>query len=213
MAFIFDKASSVVVGTFNMYILHPQWLARHGIIAEGTEVGIETNFSQPGFRFRFPENKATWSIAPNRLAIESQDPGFDCGRVIADILAVLPETPLVASGNNVHYQASTSELDNLSDAIRGFPRVESPRSEQRVEQRTFHTGVKRNEHQTINLQISLESDSVKLACNVHTELSNREDFNEAAKLAAGQFFEDRAEVKTLAQHFFGTSIAHGPDNA
>ena len=213
MAFKFEKASCVVVGTFNMYILHPQWLAKHKIIEEDMEVGIETNLTQPGFRFRFPKDKAIWSVAPNRLAIESEDPKTDCGRMVAKILDVLPETPLFAMGNNVHYHAELSELENLSEEIRKFPRAESPTPGQAVAQRTFHVGVKRGEHETVNLQISLENDDIKLACNVHTELGNREDANKAAVAAAERFFEDRDEAKFLAQHFFGTSIDHDSNNS
>jgi hypothetical protein len=47
----------------------------------------------------------------------------------------------------------------------------------------------------------------------NAELTNREKANEAAVVAAEQFFEDRAEAKSLAQHFYGTSISHGTDNA
>jgi len=213
VAFRFQKASCVVVGTFNMYILHPQWLARHEIIESGTEVPIDTNLTQPGFRLRFPKDKAIWNVAPNRLAIESQDPQTDCGQIVAKILRVLPETPLFALGNNVHYQAERSELESLSDTIRAFPRAKSPAQEQSIVQRTFHVGVKRTEHETINLQISLKDDSIELACNVHSELANREKANEAAVSAAERFFEDRAEAKSLAQHFYGTSIDHGTDNA
>ena len=208
MAFKFEKASCVVVGTFNMYILHPQWLARHKIIETGMEVGIETNLTQPGFRFRFPKDKAIWSVSPHRLAIESPDPETDCGGAAAKILEVLPETPLFALGNNVHYQAELSQLEHLSEAIREFPHAKSPTPEQSVAQRTFHVGVKRAEHETVNLQISLEADCMKLACNVHTELANREDANDAAVDAAKRFFEDRTEAKSLARHFFGTSIDH-----
>ncbi len=213
MAFKFEKASCVVVGTFNMYILHPQWLAKHKIIETGTEVGIETNLTRPGFRFRFPKDKAVWSVAPNRLAIESQDPETDCGETVAKILRALPETPLFALGNNAHYQAELSELENLSPSIRDFPETEPPTKEQSVLQRAFHAGVKRGEHETVNLQISLPHDSIELACNVHTELANREKYNDAAVDAAKRFFEDRTEAKSLAQHFFGTLIDHGPANS
>ena len=202
----------MVIGTFNMYILNPQWLAKRGIIEKGTEVGIETNLAQPGFRFRFPKSKAIWNVAPDRLTIESQSPETDCGQMAANILRVLPETPLSAMGNNFHYQAEPSELENLLAAIREFPRAESPTSGQVVSQRTFHVGVKRAEHETVNLQLSLEDDYMKLACNVHTELGNREDANDAAVAAAKRFVGDRAEAKSLAQHFFGTSIDHDIDN-
>lgn len=203
MVFRFEKASCVVVGTFNMYIFHPQWLAKHEIIEKGMEVGIEANLTQPGFRFRFPEGKAIWSVAPNRLVIESRDPDTHCGHMVAKILRILPETPLFALGNNVHYQAELSELENLSEAIREFPRVDPPTPEQSVVDRTFQVGVKRDDFQTVNLQISLKEDSIDLACNVHVELANREKANEEALDAAKQFFQDRTDATSLAQHAFG----------
>jgi hypothetical protein len=213
VAFQFEKASCVVVGTFNMYIFHPPWLEKHEIIRKGTEVGIDTNLIRPGFRFRFPQYKATWMVAPDRLAVESDEPKTDCGKPVAKVLRVLPETPLFALGNNVHYKAELSELENLSEAIRGFPCMECPTRGQSVVQRTFHVGIKRNEHETITLQISLKEDSIELACNVHVELDNREKASEVAVTAAEQFFGDQSEAMTLAQHHFGVSIDHGSDNA
>lgn len=212
MAFRFQKASCVVVGTFNMYIVHPEWLARHDIIERGMEVGIETNLAQPGFRFHFPKGKPTWSIAPNRIAVETQDPETDCGTAIAKILRVLPETPLFGLGNNAVYEADLSELDNLAPTIRDFPWPESPNEGETVRQKTFHVGVKRTEYEVANLQIAVREDNIELSCNLHSKLENRSDFNAAAVTAAERFFDDRKYSKILAQHFFGTSIDHGsPD--
>ena len=213
MAFQFEKASCVVVGTFNMYILHPNWLAKHGIIEKGLEVGIETNLTQPGLRFRFVGDETIWNVAPNRLTIESQAPGTDCGKAIAKVLEVLPHTPLSAIGNNVHYQAELSELETLSAAIREFQYPKSAKEEEPVVQRAFHVGVKRGEHETANLQILLKDEAIELLCNVHSELANREEANEAAVAAAKRFFDDRTEAKALAQHYFGTSIDNDTDNA
>jgi len=206
VAFQFRKASCVVVGTFNIYILHPQWLTKHGIVAEGTELAIETNLSQPGFRFQFPNSRSTWSIAPVRIGVESQDPDMDCGRVVASILRALPETPLLALGNNVVYQADLGELATLSAAIRDFPRNQRADEGEMVVQRTFHAGVKHGENATFNLQLSLTADSVELVCNVHTALESLADANAAAVAAAEQFIENRRRSRTLAQHFFGASI-------
>ena len=208
MAFRFEKASCVVVGTFNMYILHPSWLVKRQIIETGVEVGIETNLTQAGFRFRFPKDKTVWSIAPNRLVLETKDPEADCGQIVAKILKALPETPLFGLGNNVHYHAELSELDNLSEAIREFPRTESPKPEQSVVQRTFHVGVKRSEQETVNLQILIKDDSVELACNIHTKLDGRDEANNEAIAAAEGFFRDQDMSEELARHFFGVTISH-----
>ncbi len=84
--FRFQKASCVVVGTFNIHILHPQWLARRGLIQQGLEIGVETNLTRPGIRLRFPEHGALWSISPDRLVIETDHAAFDCGQLAAHVL-------------------------------------------------------------------------------------------------------------------------------
>ena len=213
MAFQFDKASCIVVGTFNMYIFHPQWLVQREVIPEGTELGIETNLTQPGFRFRLAKFQAALHVAPTQLVVESVDRNFDCGGVVAKVLAKLPETPVFALGNNAFYKAAPPELENLSAAIRGFPRPECPSPGQSLVQRTYHTAVKRGEHETINVQIVLKDDSLELACNVHTELESRPHPSEAAVVAARRFFDDRMEAQSLARHFFGALIPDAPDNA
>jgi len=208
VAFRFEKASCVVVGTFNMYILHQQWLAKHNIIEPDLEVGIETNLTKPGFRFRFPQNDPIWSVTPNRLAVESQDPQTDCGEIVAKVLAILPETPLFVLGNNFHYRAAWSERENLSPTIRNFPETDLP-----MLQWTYHAGIQRGERVTANIQIALKKDdSIELIFNIHNELGSTENANEEAMSAAKRFFNDRDETMDLAQQFFGISIDHAPDH-
>ena len=212
MVFHFEKASCVVVGTFNMYILHPQWLVRNKIIDDPIEVGFETNLARPGFRFRFEKDRSVWSVAPDRLTIETEDPQVDCGKPIAKILQVLSHTPLLALGNNNHYRADLSDLETLSESIREFPRTESPTPDHKVVQRTFHVGIKRTEHEAVNLQIAVKEDFIGLACNVHTNLGGSETPSDRAIAAAERFLDDRAESKSLAQHFFGAAINHAPNS-
>jgi len=212
VAFQFKKASCVVAGTFNMYLIHPKWLAKHEIIEQG-EVGIHFNLAQPGFRFVPTKHKVIWTVAPDRLVIESEDPATDCGATAAAVLRKLPETPLFGIGNNVVYRADISEMAALARPIRHFLETSSPAPDQTLAQRSFHVAVKQGEHQTTNLQVSVKEDGIELLCNVHTELRDREDANQAAVDAAGQFFRDRTAVKPLIQHFFAAEIEHAPDNA
>ena len=196
-----------------MYILTPAWLAKHGIIETGSEVGIEADLTQPGFRYQFPKDKATWSVTPHRIVIESQNPETDCGVIIAKILQVLPETPLLVLGSNTHYHSDLSERENLSPSIRDFPDTQPPSKERSLLQRTFHEAVKLSENAIVNLQIAIKEDSINLDCNVHHDLDNCDNRNEVAVAAAERFFRDRDEAKSLAQHFFGASIDHDPNNA
>ena len=166
MAFKFQKASCVVVGTFNIYILHPQWLAKHGVIdlEGGTGVFMEGNLSQPGFRFRLSKDRVawnTWSIAPSQIAVETEDPAADCGAMIAAVLEALPETPLFGLGNNVVYRADLADLETLPGPIREFPQVQSPNTGDKVVQRTFHVGIKHGEDRSTNLQISIREGDIE----------------------------------------------------
>lgn len=142
------------------------------------------------------------------MSIESKDPETDCGEAVARILRALPETPLFALGNNIHYQAERSEWDDLAPAIRDFPATDPPAKGQSVVQRTLHVGVKRDEYTTVNLQLALKEHRIELACNVHSELGDRDHPNEAAIDAAKRFLEDRTEGELIAQHFLRASIDH-----
>ena len=196
-----------------MYIFHPQWLVQRNVIDEGTEIGIETNVRQPGFRFRLPKFQARLHVAPTQLVVESQDPSFNCGEVVAKALEKLPETPVFALGNNAFYKAEPSEAENLSPAIREFPLAKPPSPTQSLSQRTFHAAIKRGEHEIVNVQIALKDDLIELACNVHTELESRPRPSEAAAIAARRFFNDRMEAQSLAQHYFGALTPDAPDHA
>jgi hypothetical protein len=211
VAFQFEKASCVVVGTFNMYILHPQWLLKNNILENPADTGFEINLARPGFRFRF--ESLTISVSPDRLAIETQDPAADCGKTIAAILEKLPHTPLFALGNNAQYRADTAEAAELSQPIRDWPRIESPMPASAVVQRTFHVGIKRAERENVNLQIAIKENSLELISNVHVDLTGSELPSVPAVAAANRFFEDRQESKILAQHFFGTTIDHATHRA
>ena len=212
MAFQFKKASCVVAGTFNMYIIHPKWLVKHDIMEQG-EVGIDFNLAQPGFRLVPARHKVTWTVAPDRIVIESENPAMDCGAMAAAVLRRLPETPLFGIGNNVVYQADLSEVAVLAQSVREFLETPSPTPDQTLAQRSFHVAVKQGEHRITNLQVSVKEDGIEMLCNVHTELRDRDDANQAAVEAAESFFQHREAVKPLAQHFFATIIKPAPDNA
>jgi hypothetical protein len=201
----------VVVGTFNIYILHPHWLAKHGLIEKGTGVLMETNVAQAGFRFRMPKDRVTWRIAPTQIAVETEVPEVDCGAIIATVLDALPETPLFGLGNNAVYAADLTALDALPEHVRKFPQCQSAGVKETVVQRTFHVGLKHDEHRFTNLQISIEEEGIELLHNVHTELRDR-DTRTAAIPAAKMFFEDRETAKDLMQRFLGTGIEYGTSN-
>lgn len=212
MAFHLKNASCVVLGTFNMYIIHPRWLAKHEIIDKGVEVGIQTNLTEPGFRFLFPQHKTTWTVAPDRIVIESDDPTIDCGALVAAVLRKLPETPFRAIGNNTVYEADRAETTALTQSLRDFLQTGSPPSGETVLQHSFSVAARLGEQREANLQMSVEQDRLELGCNVQTELRGLEDTAVACQ-AAERFFQDRSAIEPLVLHFFGARIGHGASNA
>ena len=56
MSFRFTSASCVAVGTFNIYIIQPQWLAQMGVWLKGEKFNLQTDLSRPGFKFHRSEN-------------------------------------------------------------------------------------------------------------------------------------------------------------
>jgi hypothetical protein len=213
VVFRFQKASCVVVGTFNIHILHPQWLARRGIIQQGLEIGVETNLTRPGIRLRFPEHGALWSISPDRLVIETDDAVFDCGQLAAHVLRILPETPVFGLGNNLHCVADPGEAGNLPRVLREFPEADGGSPPLETVQRTLHWAFSRGEHETINLQLAMKDEEIELLSNVHYGTGASDEPNVATVAAAERFFADCVESMRLAERAFGVIIHHDSDNA
>ncbi|HEY4761959.1 MAG TPA: hypothetical protein VIH42_15385 [Thermoguttaceae bacterium] len=212
MPFKFKKASCVVVGSFNIYIIHPKWLVKHKIIQDEVEVAIQFNLEQAGFRYHIPKHKVTWNVAPDRIVVESEDPEVDCGDFLSKMLIKLPETPLFAIGNNVIYEAEKDELNLLAQTIRDFISSVSQIGSETLVQQSFHVALERQKHEIVNLQISIKNDRIVLMSNVHTNLRDRSDSCDAAVKAAMQFIEDKNSVKPLVHHYFGMTIEHGTYN-
>lgn len=213
MTFKFKKASCVVVGSFNIYIIHPKWLVKHKIIENEVEVAIQFNLEQAGFSYHIPKHKVTWNVAPDKIVVESEDPDVDCGDFLSKVLDKLPETPLFAIGNNVIYEAEKDELSLLAQPIRDFINTVSPIGSETLVQQSFHVALEREKYKITNIQLSIKNDRFVLMCNVHTELRDRSDAWEAAVLATKQLIEDRNSVKPLVHHYFGMTIEHGTYNA
>jgi hypothetical protein len=205
MPFKFKKASCVVVGSFNIYIIHPKWLVKHGIIESEVEVGILLNLEQAGFRYQIPKHRISWYVAPDKIVVESEHPEVDCGDYVFRVLAKLPETPLFAIGNNVTYEAEKAETSLLNQTIRDFINTTTPIDSEAITERSFHVALERQKHEVINLQISIKNDGIVLMCNVHTNLRDREDVCDAAGRVARSFIDDRDFIKPLIHHYFGVT--------
>jgi hypothetical protein len=206
VAFQFKKATCVVAGTFNMYIVQPQWLTKIGVFETGTKVGIWTKFDEPGFRFQPQDLPNRWYVTPNRIEIETDSPAENCGQKMATVLASLPWTPLLAIGNNTVYEAPVSELDELSDLKQFSP---APPAEFRIAQRSLVLALMHGE-QLYNLQLSLTDEVIELSVNVHTELGNKE--SQYSQEAARNFLNHRETAEFLIANVLKARINHVASN-
>jgi hypothetical protein len=202
VAFQFKRASCVAVGTFNMYIIQPRWLAKVGIIPQGIEVAIETKLDEPGFRFWSPKLPVRWFVTPSRVQVETLHADADCGEAVAKVFEALPQTPLIALGNNAIYQAPLGDLEALP--ILSSLRREGPEGFKAV-QTSLHYGMRR-EDTTFNAQLAITEKELELAVNAHTKL--REMNPEDAAKVARRFFEDRRTAEQLIAHLFQVRVTY-----
>jgi hypothetical protein len=201
MAICFRKASCVAVGAFNVYIVQPHWLASKDLLPKGLEVVIESKMDEPGFRFTSAQLKVRWFITPTRIAIETDDPAEDCGDLMARLLRWLPETPVVAIGNNANYEAKPA-----AGMVRGLP--DYPISQtlpgDRLSQRSFHVAVQRDKC-VFNLQLSLTAERIELLINSHCPIAG-ERGAALAQEHAKQFLEHRRMGGELARHHLKVDV-------
>jgi hypothetical protein len=206
VAFRFKKASSVAVGTFNMYIVQPAWLAKIGLIPAGTQMTIASKLDEPGFRFFSPKLRSRWFVTPGRIEVETESHEEDCGTLLATVLEQLPWTPLLGIGNNAIYTAGLDELERLP-SLGCF----SPTGPEGYElaQRTFHLGVSRQE-ETFNLQLAIMKEEIEISANTHRE--TRGDESSVAQETARKFFDHRRESEKLLRSLFQAEIDYGTAN-
>ena len=166
MAFTFKNSSCVVIGTFNIYILQPKYLAEMGVIERGHEVRLSADLSQPGIRFQI--QTANWIVRPERLTVETDDRDFNCGETVASVLDALPWTPIKAVGINVSFQAGLERLDNLPDHVR-LPRLVNSDG---LTHRAMSLGIANDEFVT-NFTLAASPEEVSLSINVHFDVKQR----------------------------------------
>ena len=207
MAIAFHESNLVLIGTFNIYIIRPDWLGKLGFLPEGSEVKFESQLNQPGFRLQSPALRSKWMVTPTRLSLSTDDPNEDCGRTADRILEALPWTPLMAMGFNFSYRGQPADIAGWEGKT-AFPPVQSPEGYDR-KQRSWHIGLTKQD-QAFNLQVSELEECVELRVNVHSELTDKPV--EYTREIATRFFEFRKVSKELLQHVFDARIDNAPVN-
>lgn len=199
MKFQFKNAGCVVIGTFNIFVIQPKLLTEMGLIPKGTSIKVQQDFSQPGIRVQL--DQVTWVVRPDRLIIESDRFGADCGTPLAELLSQLVWTPVFAVGVNMAFIGVDIDESEIPAGFR-LPKVEFETT-----QRTVHTSASDKER-VFNVQLSAskteDSSNYELALNIHTDFSEKKSspqasLNQAATLACRQFLRDCGEITEFSK--------------
>jgi hypothetical protein len=204
--FRFHRASCVVVGTFNTYVIQPPLLTEMGVLRDGQTAELLFDFTQPGMRFRIDD--VTWTIRPERLAIESTNSRKDCGCDASLVLQKLCWTPIRAVGTNIVFATDVASEHELPQTFRlpaladGFP----------TQQRSAHLAVCENEL-LVNIQLAASEGKLELSLNVHTDLRHsirRSQLaaSKRAQEACAAFFGHREFAIQRAASLLGATFSY-----
>lgn len=210
--FEYKNSSCVVVGTFNIYIIQPQWLSEVEILKPDSKVKMQTDIRSPGFRFELgDDDNLQWNVRPDRMSIESENLIADCGRPISQVLEKLPWTPIIGVGCNVNYTLSLDQRDKISHL---FVNGAIPNSYE-TQQKTWHRGVQRKDI-VFNIQLAETDKQIELLLNVHIDTKKDgkiKDANQIAQRACTKFKEYTEESVRLAQSILGMEFNNDILNA
>jgi len=207
VALLFKKATAVAVGTFNIYVIQPKWLAEVGIWPDPSQVQMASDLNRPGFRYRSEGLPTQWEVRPDRLILHTFSSADDCGGLLSSVLEKLAWTPLFGIGLNVEFEGDLAELDRARTNCTP-PACEVPEGYE-LKQRTCHLGMARGDH-IFNLQLSAYEKS-ELSINVHTDLKDkgRQGYiTELARETCNRFFEIRDEAVSLATRIFALELKY-----
>ncbi|TWT56588.1 hypothetical protein [Allorhodopirellula solitaria] len=117
--FEIESAKIVLLGSFNPYIISPEWLKERSI---WTPSDVRRNLgggARDGAQFR--GDGTEWIVTAERLVIASVT--TDCGLLVDGLLAVLPHTPLSAVLSSFAFAITPSDSNaetthDIFDAIR-----------------------------------------------------------------------------------------------
>ncbi|HEX6983960.1 MAG TPA: hypothetical protein VF170_01225 [Planctomycetaceae bacterium] len=200
MSFTFSNASSVVVGTFNIYIFQPNWIGEVSGVDVGAEGDLQVDFAQPGLRVSFAGRPMKWTIRPDRLLLQSEAPATDCGSIVARVLRLLPLTPVRAAGNNLTVTASPDDPE-LGPAVDSLIKTLPAQRSVECERRVIGGAIRRGDA-TYNMVLTVKADKVDIDVNAHRSASQAAEAEEAARL----FHSDCRTAAALATELFGVRI-------
>lgn len=195
----FRFAQTVAVGPFNPFIVTPQWLAAHVSGATGEE-DVDWPFEPAVTPYsRFTLGDFGWDVSFEQLAVGSGKPvaTADCGRPVAEVLDLLPHTPVRAVGNNFIFDCSPDEWGS-----RPLPSL-GPTPPAREMARSRWVGQFSANGASVEFDVNTVLNSVVV---VQLNFDRRVKSAKEGGTAAKKFTDDYAAARQLIQELLQTEV-------
>lgn len=167
-----------------------------------SEPEVQVDFSRPGFRFLYEKDGFTFTVEPSKLVVETDQQALHCGVVLSAILRKLPQTPLIAVGNNYIFEANQN-ADKLFPWLSNIPHHLEGKE-------AFKVGASVNLHNSdgrlLLLQVFSSSDKTDATVNYE----RRDSRAEALAKAADAFADDMQASCQLLNKLFNVTCTLGP---
>jgi hypothetical protein len=199
----------VIIGHFNPFILHPNWLTETGILSS-REFTLNMKFDQAGRGggLGFEQAGTNWSVSFSRLQISGPDASKVDPNWLVAVLNKLPHTPVSAVGHNIHFRAPRAELQDrlpsLGSAMSGDfdfggnSELESTKwSALYRRQDTAGSGLHK-----LMVEVEQTQADVRLHVNFHRDVGNAEQ----AAFALQKIEFDRSQCKDMLSAALGVEI-------
>jgi hypothetical protein len=164
VAFEFVKSSCVIVGTFNVNVVQPRYLAEMDVFPKETKLSLMVNVTKPGLRFSVEDSPFEWQVSPEKVLVETTSENDECGPQAAKMLEALKWTPLSAVGLNTVLKAPREFAKTLLPNVFG-DEIVCPKGFT-VGPRTWHMALMEDGIRH-NIQVSQMDDDCHLSLNTH----------------------------------------------
>ena len=135
-----------------------------------------------------------WQVDGQKLGVSSASEAVDCGRMVSQVLDLVPLTPVRAIGHNFHFTASRAEWEDRPRPTLGDRGLENLEGAEQVR----WSGIFRYGDARLEVTVAYEADLVAVLLNYHRNMDleraaaapKAEDQIAQAREAAGRFRED-----------------------
>jgi len=191
-----EECNTLVRGNFNPYVVTPEWLARQEIW-QAKEAEVVLGVLARGLRFRADD--VEWVVDTDRLLISS--PVKDCGKLAAEVLSLLPHTPVLAVGNNFTFVGDPEEWGASPIPTLGAATPDDFPEDLRPTQVRW-SSIIQHENVRIEIGVIFGSDSVAVRLNFHRQTPDAT----VAAVAATEFLSDKRTAETLLKRVVNQEV-------